>query len=852
MKPLQRTALAVAGAIGVVAAAVGVGWLIRSSRNESLTAAVYGAYIAIGGIALTLLMTLGTWWLNGRSTAAGRASTAEQLAAAADWLAGATAARWRQEAVQRRIVTPAPATVQWRWADEESTGSRLELTTPPPAGTGPPPLPDLGEPGELLESGVVARLHDEVYARLQHGRLVLVGGPGSGKTGAMILLLLAALACRDALPAVERARVPVPVWLTLGGWNPASQTLREAVVTALIRDFPALRAPDYGQDAAAELLRAGRVALFLDGLDEMPQGVRAQALGRIDAEAQAVRVVLTTRPAEFRAALQAGRPDNTAVIELRPVRPRWAAEYLLHGQTGRRRERWQQVGDFLTSNPGGVLARALDNPLNLSLARDTYASQDPTVLTDLRRFPTAGSVGVHLIDQFLVAAYPAEDQRAQAVGWLGWLAHRMGTSRDLPWWEIAGWPPHWRLRLARGLLVGAVATVVAWTAAATQFGTAVWLPLGVWLGAGTGLMAGLVVRLRVRYPGPRAEPAQPWLNCGTVGLAVVVALLLVSRYPDLTYVLAAAVLVVWVRRRERTGRLSAFIGPLTRARRRWQGVPVLERTSARALLAGCIAGVVTAAAVATISGQPGTGVVQGLIFGPASAILVGLVSGLLSTLQAPLAPANVVPRAIVPRWPRGRMRPLTIPLAVLLFPLVVPVLLGRWSMPAADSPSATASSAYQADRRTCAVYGCAYGVQAAVLAGLISGSVAGDQTNTFAALPAVAWGLAVGIVVFVVAWLAGGQVPLLKLTELVLGRQQGRRVRFMGLLEDALGRQVLRQAGSVYQFRHGALQSRLALRYADHVSARPAGSAAPPSPPAPEQMGAGEQGMQNVGGGGAA
>ena len=226
------------------------------------------------------------------------------------------------EATARRIVTPAPATVRWRWAADEITAPRLDVTTPPAPGTGPAPLPDLGRPGELLGTGVVTRLHDEVYARLPHGRLVLIGGPGAGKTGAMILLLLAALDRRACLTGDQRERVPVPVWLTLGGWNPETMSLQDWAVGTMNRDYPALRAPDYGPDAAGELLRGGRVALFLDGLDEMPEGVRPLALKRIDEEARGLRVVITSRPEEYRGALQAGRPDNTAVIELRPVRPK--------------------------------------------------------------------------------------------------------------------------------------------------------------------------------------------------------------------------------------------------------------------------------------------------------------------------------------------------------------------------------------------------------------------------------------------------------------------------------------------------------------------------------------------------
>ena len=82
--------------------------------------------------------------------------------------------------------------VRWRWAADDIALPRQELTAAPLLPTDPGPLPsgadDLPRAGQVLNSGLVTRLHDEVYARLHHGRLVLIGGPGAGKTGAMILL----------------------------------------------------------------------------------------------------------------------------------------------------------------------------------------------------------------------------------------------------------------------------------------------------------------------------------------------------------------------------------------------------------------------------------------------------------------------------------------------------------------------------------------------------------------------------------------------------------------------------------------------------------------------------------------
>ena len=58
--------------------------------------------------------------------------------------------------------------------------------------------------------------------------------------------------------------------------------------------------------------------------------------------------------------------------------------------------------------------------------------------------------------------------------------------------------------------------------------------------------------------------------------------------------------------------------------------------------------------------------------------------------------------------------------------------------------------------------------------------------------------------------MARGQVPIVRLTELVLTCQGRGRVHVLRLMKDAFDRQVLRQAGTVYQFRHAALQDRLA------------------------------------------
>jgi hypothetical protein len=63
-----------------------------------------------------------------------------------------------------------------------------------------------------------------------------------------------------------------------------------------------------------------------------------------------------------------------------------------------------------------------------------------------------------------------------------------------------------------------------------------------------------------------------------------------------------------------------------------------------------------------------------------------------------------------------------------------------------------------------------------------------------------------------------GRAPSVRMTELAF---TGHRVGLVPLLVDAAGRGVLRQAGTVWQFRHGELQEWLAARHrAEHKLAR--------------------------------
>jgi hypothetical protein len=667
-----------------------------------------------------------------RRRAVAGTSTRGEVDAAADRLAAQTLQSWSRQVVQRGIQAAAPVRVRWRWAADDVALPRQELAAAAPLPTDPGPLPsgadDLPRAGQVLNSGLVSRLHDEVYARLHHGRLVLIGDPGAGKTAAMILLLLEALRYRERMPETARAGVPVPVWLILGSWDPSVQGLRDWVTATISRDHPYLRATDFGPNAIAQLFDTGRIALFLDGLDEMPDTLRSKAVERLAGEAAGRRLVITSRPDEFRETIDLGRRQlpYTAVIELAPVRPRAAAEYLLEGQIGAARQTWQPVAEHLLADPDGVLASTLNTPLTLSLARAAYTSDDPRGLLTRTR-SDEHELRVHLLDQILVTAYPDPGERAHVTYWLGWLAHKMGARpngpiRELRWWQIPSWIPRWQVGLTGALIGG--------------------LPVGVGISLVALILGALLYKEHIF--------SDHLLKALEIGLfaALIVGVLSVLGVKSIA---PRSMAIRWPKLRD-----LRFVGAM-----------VLRIGPFFALAFGVLIGVLTGVE---------EGLAQGLLDGALGGLVFGLAFGVVFG----------VPLGLVDVW--------RVPLAAML--------------------TVTPHVVYQRDVRSHRVSGLMGGLIGGIVGGILGVlGQAGFQDLLFYGLTfGLAFGLTLGIVSGLVSGFRAGAAPSLLFTEVAL-LARGRRVRFVPMLETALARQVLRQAGAVYQFRHADLQDRLADRY---------------------------------------
>ncbi|MFB7445405.1 NACHT domain-containing protein [Streptomyces mirabilis] len=177
-------------------------------------------------------------------------------------------------------------TVRWRAAPDDLVESwpLLQAT----AGDWPGELGSASEewansPAELEGSGAeITRVFTE---RVPTRRLLVLGGPGAGKTVLLSRLVLGLLHRRMTSAAGPHTSA-VPVLFPLATWNPTRQDLYAWMAERLASDYPTLAEPApkrYGQiDRARGLLGRRLILPVLDGFDEIPTPLRAAALSAIN------------------------------------------------------------------------------------------------------------------------------------------------------------------------------------------------------------------------------------------------------------------------------------------------------------------------------------------------------------------------------------------------------------------------------------------------------------------------------------------------------------------------------------------------------------------------------------------
>jgi len=492
----------VAALVGLAAAGWWL-WDVYRAPNRADLTAYWQLVIAVAALVVAVVAVM----KGAQAQPASGDADESEFARLADRLAAAVHLEWDQAAAARGLLHPDPIGVRWVKSAMPVAGTAAAAA----GSTRFRPIPGLAATRpEQLGQGGLADLH-AVYGGLGSGRVVIVGGPGAGKSGAAVLLVLAALDHRRAIAEADRARVPVPVLFTLHGWDPRTRPLLDWLVSQLRQTYDGLFTGRRGAAKIAELIRAGKISVILDGLDEIAEELRPVALRALSEQAM-FRLVVLSRGADMVDAAKRAMLDGAVAVELQDVDPAAAADYLQRVQLDPPPDRWRELTDVLRNAPQSPIALALSNPLTLTLIRDTYRTGDSVgELLDLGADVSREDVEDHLLDRVLPQAYatrpgqpPARYTLATAQRTLQWIAGRMSQdrTRDLAWWRIPTWTPVFPRALAIGLISGLVflgGVGVAFGGGGPWFGTG-----GNVVGSLVGLSAMLGAWFGSRKPPPTA------------------------------------------------------------------------------------------------------------------------------------------------------------------------------------------------------------------------------------------------------------------------------------------------------------------------------------------------------------
>ncbi len=402
-----------------------------------------------------VIIPITQWALQVRYTSQ---STADQVQHAADELRSRVLEQWRKEAALRQLVYPDPLPVRW---------ASVAM-----------PLAD-----HVIGGGIVSARSDKIeelvdtFLSMPHRRLVVLGEPGSGKSALAILFTL-------ALCKRHNGTHLVPVLLSANSWDAEREPLEAWVIRFLDDNYSDLRSDrSYGSTALSRLVATGRVVTVLDGLDELPEDRRSEAIPAINRALNSdLGLIILCRTDEYRVAVHMAKDiiKTAAVIEAQPIDVNDVIAFLRRDISAMQKQRWQPVFDTLQRAPHGALATALASPLMVSIVRVVYANPDSDP-GELVRLSDHAAIDDYLLGSFLKALIrdrvPKYDDKGVLVkpswrptryaNWIRFIAVHLDAlhTRDLAWWELhKGTPPAMRviaLFVAGGVLFGSAPFLVS-------------------------------------------------------------------------------------------------------------------------------------------------------------------------------------------------------------------------------------------------------------------------------------------------------------------------------------------------------------------------------------------------------
>jgi hypothetical protein len=316
------------------------------------------------------------------------------------------------------------------------------------------------------------------FRMLSKRRLVILGDPGWGKSLLAIKLSISLIDTRSSAD-------PVPILLSLASWNLNDHpNLRTWLIAKLTERYRSVRASSHGSEIAETLIDQCKIIPILDGLDEVPDELRGQAITSINTylKSEHAQLILTCRTNEFVRSLEGAReviPQAAVIKPARLTRTELAADLRLSLP----RTPDAEWNSFLAAVEGGTapaVTNSLSVPLGIWLLKSVFVGggspRDPSGLLNPALYPDGNAIRSYLLRELVPALVERDQRRSKplmsqprdpvvVITYLDYLSKEMSrtSSTDIAWWRLARQTLNdWEVWIPLGTFLSAAVAAIAW------------------------------------------------------------------------------------------------------------------------------------------------------------------------------------------------------------------------------------------------------------------------------------------------------------------------------------------------------------------------------------------------------